>query len=271
MSVAITEDAGSASTECGLFPYTVIDFDINEFGIGALVTENGKVFVWGHTFFTEPTGYDLIGAQSKIRSPVRMDLPVGVKGVKVTVSGGHGIVLADDGNMYAWGVRPNVGQNGDPFASTTGINKNTLTLMDLPAGVTSVVDAEAGGYAPVYSFMIGDNGNTYWTGQNPDYGLEVAIWTQVPNPGVGITYTKIYTVDWESVDADNEDLIETVYLKGSDGNYYSFGSNIWRPIGFVGRQWYPRQYIFKFQYDNGLQCCSIINGLSSRNQYQIFW
>ncbi|HTR82431.1 MAG TPA: T9SS type A sorting domain-containing protein [Bacteroidota bacterium] len=126
------------------------------------IDTNGKLHAWGFDQYLHPVFVLSQTAGSPIvqdSMPVTVAFPTGVTGwVAVATGKGHTLAIANDGNLYAWGVN-NYGQLGNG----TTLNDSVPTLVPKPAGVNSWNAIAAGSF---FSYALCDDGNIYSWGFN---------------------------------------------------------------------------------------------------------
>ena len=176
----------------------------------AAIDIKGNLYVWGfdqylHKVVTSQTNQD--------STPVMVSFPSGVtKWISIAAGQAHMIALADDGNLYAWGLN-NHGQLGD---STTQ-NDSALVMVTKPAGVSSWTAVDCGAF---HNIALGNDGNVYvWgfnsQGQLADSALnDKLVPTKIDLPG-GITAKAVSASSNTCVAIGNND---TVYDWGKNGN-----------------------------------------------------
>lgn len=210
------------------FPYKVVDFEEGSDGTFGLITENGKLFIYGVNAVQWTTPYSNYGdGWTAIRSPMRMDLPAGVKATKVSIGYAHGMVLGDDGIVYAWG---NASQ---ALAAAPGYNTATLVPMTMPTGLSAgdIIDIAAGDYCTPNSILIDVNGDAWFIGVDYAFSPTLSTWTKMNRPSNNAKYEKIFPTHWGTADCDNEEFAGADFFEADDGNYYAFGSNLYNALG----------------------------------------
>ncbi|MET9020692.1 Ig-like domain repeat protein, partial [Actinopolymorpha sp. NPDC004070] len=99
------------------------------------------------------------GGNSNVDSPVAVDLPAGVRLVKIAAGESHSLALTTTGEVLAWGANAD-GQLGDG----TNAARNRPVLVKLPAN-TIITDIAAGGN---HSLALTTNGDVLAWGDNAD-------------------------------------------------------------------------------------------------------
>ena len=147
----------------------------------------------------------------------------GVRFSQISAGRGHNVAVASDGNIYSWG-RNEHGQLGD--GTTT--ERHEPTKVKKPQGVSqdfSWVQASAG---YMFSVALGSNGQIYCWGDNTYGQLGNNTTTEHHTPEPVNTPPNVPSgFTWKQAAAGS---LHTLGL-GSDGNLYSWGSNI---HGFLG-------------------------------------
>lgn len=240
-------DAGGGCYGC--FQYKVIDFDgddwSNNTGIQMLITENGKVFVWGEPYFDQviydpPADgyYDYPPSPGELlASAIRYDMPSGVKATKCSMGGMHLMVIGDDGLLYGMGnpSASNVGTSGAGAWAGSSVNNNSFSPITMPPGATSIVDVVASDSYLGATMVLDDLGKVWFTGvyDSSPY-VSYTTWQQVTEAASGVTYTNIWLVN-QDIELSNSPFF-AAFLEGSDGNYYAFGHNAYWALGNTGLQ-----------------------------------
>lgn len=169
---------------------------------------DGILYGWGFGSYGDLGTGD--GASSDV--PVAVSIPTGVTITAVSSGADHTLAIGNDGKLYAWGYNDN-GQVGN---GGTGLVKSPEVVL-LPNGVTAI--AISAGLNN--SMAVGDDGNLYTWGANPDGELgngtsgsgtdsNIPVIAQLP---AGVTPVLI---------SQGGDFAQAV---GSDGKLYVWGYN----------------------------------------------
>lgn len=219
---------GANLGSCGSFPYEIDQMDVTGYNLLGFITKNGKVFMYGanDSSIAFPYGNPTSTTNTlNVDTPVNIALPSGVKATKIAMGWAHYLVIGDDGLLYGFGDENHSSIN--PFGNTTTINEVSFTPVNLPSGVNTVVDVEVWDHDAA-TMIIGDNGNAYFSGKAADL-TSSSDWVEIPRPNPAIHYEKIWATN--SLSTDEHLIHGAFYFKMSDGNYYSWGSNVDNALG----------------------------------------
>lgn len=216
---AVSPDTGPAwgSTQVDIdmpssFSPNFVDVESGH-GVTFAVDSDGKRYAWG-----QDSGELGLGRSDMRSGSPRLPeaLPAGVTSWTLgSVQQGTGVAIGDDGNAYSWGDN-----EYNQLGTGDNIDRNTPTLMQLPAGVTAV-DAGAG---TGYVMVVGSDGVIYGWGLNDRGQLGNGTTTSsssrvaVSAPG-GLTFTKVSPSH------------QSVVALASDGSAYTWG---YRNTGSMG-------------------------------------
>ena len=176
------------------------------------IGDNGKAYAWGDN------GGGQLGNNSTVDStvPVEVEVPDGVSFTSVSTGSAHSLAIGDDGKTYAWGsnLQGQLGNNSYTSSSTP-------VEVSLPAGV-SFVSVSAGN---AHSLAIGDDGNTYAWGYNPNGEL-----------GDGsLVVNRLAPVMVAEPDGVNFTRVKAAFgfslAIGDDGKVYGWGNNTYGQLG----------------------------------------
>ncbi|MCP4275134.1 MAG: hypothetical protein GY779_02135, partial [Gammaproteobacteria bacterium] len=150
-------------------------------------------------------------------------MPSGTLPVHVTVGGvGSIIVLLDNGDFYFAGTFTNAGIGWVLHSSTLSAGTSWgQTTFGLPTGVT-VSDVEKMVASGHMLMITTTSGAAYVLGTAPsqlDNSYSVDAWNQIPAPTPGVTIS------------DAEIANNTLFILGSDGNFYTMGDEIYKGGG----------------------------------------
>ncbi|MQY14334.1 hypothetical protein SRB5_44980 [Streptomyces sp. RB5] len=164
------------------------------FGLG--LTSEGKVLAWGQN----NAGQLGDGTMTDHRTPMPVDLPADATIVAIAAGSMHGLALASDGRLFAWGNNDR-GQLGDGSV----INRLTPVEVDLPPG-TTVTQLAAGLSHTLALTSVGEV--LAWGGNDRgQLGDGTVTEHHVPTPvdlASGITVTEIAAGDIHSLAVTSE-------------------------------------------------------------------
>jgi predicted NUDIX family NTP pyrophosphohydrolase len=178
------------------------------------ITADSNLYLWGSntggniSSFNQPPPFNTIG---EIPSPVFMDFPqFNGKVRKFRMASGIYVVLTNEGKIWIWGKQSfNIQGNG----VTNGFNSFIPVELAPPAGESSYKDIA------IYNntlLFITNSGKLFYRGYyfgsiptNPSHYLNQLAFPS--GVGAGFKYTRIM----------NLNLLNALYLEGSDGEYYS--------------------------------------------------
>jgi alpha-tubulin suppressor-like RCC1 family protein/protocatechuate 3,4-dioxygenase beta subunit len=178
---------------------------------------DGAVYTWGYNAAGELGTAQALGSLTPIFDPVRVVLPNGATATSIAASStgglgpGRAFAVGSDGVAYYWGAR-------DYCHSA---NTDVPVALPLPAGVRA---REVAGNA-LATFVLGDDGNVYSTGNN-----------YLGNLGTGSTESQDCTpsrvalpsgVTATAIDAGSQFALAV----GSDGHLYAWGDNSQGQLG----------------------------------------
>ena len=190
-------------------------------GYSLALGSDGNLYSWG----SNSTGQLGIGVDdyNSHNAPKKGSMPTdGTKFTQVSAGYYHSLAIGSDGNVYSWGD----GTLGQLGRTITNTNTNTLydgkpLKVNSPVGVTRFTQVIAGGDN---SLGLGSDGNFYSWGSNSKNQLARTPTSATPanRPGkvtmpAGITITQVRT--------EGGYLGGFTLALGSDGNFYSWGSN----------------------------------------------
>ncbi len=240
-SNCIGDNTGSSGTS-GNWPYaTSLRFKTLHHGgtetVSVGIATTGEVYTWGRNYYGEVF---LNGVRSNLdnanvaMTPVKV--PVITNAVKAYTIRNQFLALTSSGVLYYWGCDTgNIGQGNTGTGTNTVLN--TPATIAPPSGTKWVDLYIDRTYSPAGAVVgVTDNGNAYVTFFNSSSG-GVYTWTAVAKPTgavAGFKYTKAWLVcPGGSLYAGSYPTgnAGTIYLEGSDGNYYSSGGNAYRQIG----------------------------------------
>lgn len=216
--------------------------------------DDGNLYAWGYN------NYGSLGINDTtsyaIYTPTIVPFPAGVKPLTLTSGRCHHIVVASDGNMYAWRLNSYMQLS----VGSTDFQITKPTVMSLPNGAKPKF-ASAGVY---HSMIVDTDGNLYAVGNNDSgqlgLGDTVSVTTPkkvtVPNnekvtdilsrnyDTLFLTSNgSVYILEWDTTVPKKLNLPSGVtatsivypyelarstrcyYIKGSDGNFYAYGDN----------------------------------------------
>jgi alpha-tubulin suppressor-like RCC1 family protein len=184
---------------------------------GSALASDGSVYAWG------PNDHGQLGAGSLpglpkdsygdpySPSPVRVQLPSGVRATQVVDGGNAGFALASDGSVYAWGSNFD-GRLGD--GSTT--DRSTPVRVRLPSGVRATqIDA---------GFALASDGSVYAWGSNGVGQLGAGSLPGLPKDSDGGSYSPS-PVRVQLPSGVRATQIDAGFALASDGSVYAWGSN----------------------------------------------
>ena len=193
--------------------------DIDQVAGGTQVygtTTSGDVYTWGRQSHTPL----VLG-----RTPIKIDLPTGVRIRKtINVNGLGAMLLSENNELFAIGQELNSAYTGicEGMASATC---TTPLRVPLPAGETSVLDmATIDNSGTSATFIIGNSGTAYFAGRITIVGLPVQTSNTYTSltPPTGVTYTRVFA---------GAGVVSRAYFEGDDGNYYAYGQGLYGSLG----------------------------------------
>ena len=121
-------------------------------------TNKGELWGWGdnsNSVLGNPQSFE---TNQNINAPTKIDLPNGIQSIAVSAGYDHVLMLASDGNVYAWGNNT-VGQLGSP------IEKDTVSTPTVVDGLCNknIVAVAAG---KQFSLALSRDGTVYSFGNN---------------------------------------------------------------------------------------------------------
>ena len=179
-------------------------------------TNKGELWGWGDNSDSVLGNPQSFETNQNINAPTKIDLPNGIQSIAVSAGYDHVLMLASDGNVYAWGNNT-VGQLGSP------IEKDTVSTPTVVDGLCNknIVAVAAG---KQFSLALSRDGTVYSFGNNDlcQLGYEmtenveqfsatptqIAIPTNVAIKQIGAGYASA-----AAIDADGK-----AYLWGSTEN-----------------------------------------------------
>ncbi|MEV5576694.1 Ig-like domain repeat protein [Spirillospora sp. NPDC052269] len=117
------------------------------------LTSDGRVLAWGRNDY----GQIGDGTGTNRNTPVEVHMPSGVTVTQIAAGRSHGLALASDGRVFAWGAN-GAGQVGDG----TNTSRYTPVQVHLPPGTTATWIA-----ASHHSLAVLSDGRAFAWGQNP--------------------------------------------------------------------------------------------------------
>lgn len=192
----------------GVVPNAIAAGRLHTLAIGS----DGRLYAWGNNVYGQLGD----GSTTRRGTPVTVLFPNGVTPITVAAGDNHSLAIGSNGRLYAWGSSDD-GQLGN---GSSGGNRLTPVVVQLPAGVTATAVAAGNGH----SLAIGSNGRLYAWGRNTDGQLGNGGNSRVSLP------VAINLPDSVSPTAVAARATQSL-ASGADGRLFSWGANYQGDLG----------------------------------------